>query len=51
MAYLSDHDVYLIRALRAEGLSFGAIAQKFERPDGTSLPLSTVKSICWDRRR
>ena len=50
-AWLTDADIALIRALRAEGLTYGAIAAKFERPDGTPAPLSTIKSICWETRR
>lgn len=52
-AWLTDHDVELIRALR-EGdppLSFAEIAAKFERPDGSPAPLSTIKAICWYKRR
>lgn len=41
----SDDDVYLMRQLKAEGLTYRQIADKFE----TSR--STVESICLGRRR
>jgi hypothetical protein len=51
-ARLTDEDVALIRALRdidsATGLpacTFGQIAEKFDTP------LSTIKGICWYKRR
>ena len=44
-AKLTDHDVDLIIDLRAHGLRYAEIAEKFE------VSLSTVASICQGRRR
>lgn len=46
MAKLSNHDVEMIRELReVHQLSYRVIAEKFEAS------LSTIKNICWYRRR
>ena len=44
-AKLTDHDVWLINELKAEGLSYRQIAIKF------GVSRSTVESICQGRRR
>ena len=43
-AKLTDLDVELILYLRAEGLSYGQIARKFD--DGVQVSKSTVRDIC-----
>jgi hypothetical protein len=48
-AKLSDADVMLILDLRAAGLSYRAIAAKWD--DGVTLSVSTVRDICLGRIR
>lgn len=48
-AKLSDEDVELILYLRDEGLSYAAIAGKFD--DGMTISKSTVRDICLGRIR
>lgn len=48
-AKFSDADVELILYLFAEGLTFTAIAAKFD--DGRPISKSTVRDICRGRRR
>lgn len=48
-AKLSDDDVDLILYLRSEGLSYAAIAAKFD--DGVTVSKSTVRDICLGRIR
>lgn len=49
-AKLSDADVEQIYVLREEGMSYGAIARKFDdRPGG--IAKSTVRDICTGRIR
>jgi len=44
-AKLTDHDIWLIHSLRAEGLGYKLIAVKFE------VSAATIESICLGRRR
>lgn len=44
-AKFSDHEVYLMRELRDEGMKLSEIAEKFETAK------STVSDICSGRRR
>jgi len=48
-AKLSDEDVLTILELRDEGLSYAAIAAKWD--DGVTLSKSTVRDICQGRIR
>jgi hypothetical protein len=44
-AVLTDHEVDLVLELRADGLSFGLIAEKME------VSKSCIARICWGTRR
>ncbi len=48
-AKLSDEDIDLILYLRDEGLSYAAIAAKWD--DGVTISKSTVRDICQGRIR
>lgn len=50
-AKLTDDDIDLIHALRAAGLSYAAIAAKFDEPGGVRVSKSHVERICNARQR
>jgi hypothetical protein len=50
-AKFSDQEVELILYLRAEGLSFAAIAAKWDDDDGKTMSPSTARAICTGRIR